>query len=32
MALATTLKLYPIIGVHDMLRTNEMKGLESLYE
>jgi hypothetical protein len=25
-------KLYPIVGIHDMLGTNEMKGFESLHE
>ena len=27
-----TFKLYPIVGIHDMLGTNEMKGFESLHE
>ena len=27
-----SLKLYTIVDVHDMLGTNEMKGLESLHE
>ena len=26
------IKLYPIVRIHDMLGTNEMKGSESLYE
>ena len=25
-------KLYPIVGIHDMLGTNEMKGFESSHE
>jgi len=27
-----SLKLYPFIGIDDMLGTNEMKGFESVYE